>query len=250
MAGSSRKLHWIPGGGALAFVLLLGFVSNSTMELTESLKWLLGGLLLIGSIVAVALVAWYLGNRPTTPTARELASSFEAVRSMSGDQFECFTADLFRAMGHQAVVLGGADDQGVDVIVNRCGKRVAVQCKNHKRPVGNRPVQEVYAGAKYHRCVEACVVAPAGYTRGAIALASSTGVSLYDANSVRQWIRKVDEIEKERASESEIRDQNTPITRELAEPRKRAVWYPHPDDPPRVRAFQHVSQGRTRMLTC
>jgi HJR/Mrr/RecB family endonuclease len=174
-----------------------------------------------------------LWSRPTTPTARELSLEFEAVRSMSGAQFEVFTADLFRAMGHQAVVLGGAGDQGVDVIVNPRGERLAVQCKNHNRPVGNRPVQEVYAGAQHHRCVEACVVAPAGYTSGAIALARSTGVSLYDADTVRQWIRKVDKIEKERASESEIKNQDTLINREIAEARKRAVWHPHPDDPPK-----------------
>ena len=54
VAGSGRELDWILGGGTLAFVLLLGFVSSSTMELTESLKWLLGGLLLIGGIVAIA----------------------------------------------------------------------------------------------------------------------------------------------------------------------------------------------------
>ena len=76
-------------------------------------------------------------------------------------------------------------------------------------------------------------MAPAGYTRGAVALARSTGVSLYDADAVRQWIRKVDKIEKERASESEISDQNMPINREIAEARKRAVWHPHPDDPPK-----------------
>jgi len=233
MAGSSRELDWILGGGAPAYVLLLGFVSNSTMELTESLKWLAGGLLLIGSIVAIAFVAWHLWSRPTTPTARELSLRFEAVRAMSGAQFEVFTADLFRAMGHQAIVLGGAGDQGVDVIVNRRGERVAIQCKNHRRPVGNRAVQEVYAGAQHHRCVEACVVAPAGYTRGAIALAMSTGVSLYNADTVGQWIRKVDKMEKERASGSEISDQNTPINREIAEARKRAVWHPHPDDPPK-----------------
>ena len=232
VAGSSRELDWILNGGALAFVVLLGFVSSSTMDLTESLKWLLGGLLLIGSVVAIASVAWYLGNRPTTPTAKELALRFEAVRSMTGAQFENFTADLFRAMGYQAVVLGRTGDQGVDVIVNRRGERVAVQCKNHKKPVGNRPVQEVYAGARHHRCVEACVVAPAGYTRGAIALASSTGVSLYDADTVRQWIRKADRLEQERSSVSKSRDQNSPINGEIAEARKRAIWHPHPDDPP------------------
>jgi restriction system protein len=214
-------------------VVLSSLVWRDSLEPMESLKWLFGGLLLIGSVVVALLVAWHLRSRPTTPTARELALRFEAVRSMSGAQFEVFTADLFRALGHQAVVLGGAGDQGVDVIVNRRGERVAVQCKNHKRPVGNRPVQEVFAGARHHRCVEACVVAPGGYTIGAIALARSTGVSLVDADTVRQLIRKVDKIEKERASESEIRDQNTLISNEIAETRKRAVWYPHPDDPPK-----------------
>jgi hypothetical protein len=58
VAGSSRELDWILNGGALAFVVLLGFVSSSTMDLTESLKWLLGGLLLIGSVVAIASVTW------------------------------------------------------------------------------------------------------------------------------------------------------------------------------------------------
>jgi hypothetical protein len=94
-------------------------------------------------------------------------------------------------------------------------------------------VQEVYAGAQHHRCVEACVVAPAGYTSGAIALARSTGVSLYDADTVRRWIRKVDKIEQERASESEIRDRNTLVKREITETKKRAIWHPHPDDPPK-----------------
>jgi hypothetical protein len=61
----------------------------------ESLKWLFGGLLLIGSVVVALLVAWHLRSGPTTPTARELALRFEAVSSMSGAQFEVFTADLF-----------------------------------------------------------------------------------------------------------------------------------------------------------
>ena len=229
------QLDWILGGGALAFFVLLGFVSDSTMELTKALKVLFGGSLLIGSVVAVLWVALYLRTRPTTPTARELSSRFEAVRSMSGAQFEVFIADLFKAMGHTAVVLGGAGDQGVDIVVNRRGVRVAVQCKNHRKPVNNKAVQEVYAGARHHRCIEACVVAPAGYTSGAIALARSTDVSLFDADSVHQWIEEVDELEKERASEkkSEIRYETAPINNEIIEATKRAIWHPHPDDPPK-----------------
>ena len=117
--------------------MLSSLVWRDSLEPLESLKWLFGGLLLIGSVVVALLVAWHLRSGPTTPTARELALRFEAVRSMSGAQFEVFTADLFRAMGHQAVVLGGAGDQGVDVIVNRRGERVAVQCR-HRTPVDTK----------------------------------------------------------------------------------------------------------------
>ena len=81
------------------------------------------------------------------------------------------------------------------------------------------------------------MVAPAGYTRGAIELAKSTGVSLYDANTIRKWIGEVDKLEKERASETESKTrhpspENTPINKEMTEARKRAIWHPHPDDPP------------------
>src|SRR5215211_443232 len=117
------------------------------------------------------------------------------------------------------------------------GERVAVQCKNYMKPANNKAVQEVFAGARHHRCVEAWVVAPAGYTRGAIELAKSTGVALYDADTIRQWISEVDKLEKERASETESETrhaspESTPINEAIAEARERAFWHPHPDDPP------------------
>jgi restriction system protein len=239
MAGSGKRQPvGILSGGALAFVLLMMFVSNSSVEMAEAYKILLAGAFLIGGVVAVALVALHVWNRPTTPTALELSERFEEVRFMSGAQFEVFVADLFEAMGHQTMVLGGAGDQGVDVLVNPRGKRIAVQCKNYSKPVGNKAVQEVYAGARHHRCVEAWVVAPAGYTSGAIALARSTDVSLCDSDSVHEWIMKVDGLEKARASEteSELRHpppENTPINEVVSDARKRAIWLPHPDDPPK-----------------
>jgi restriction system protein len=176
----------------------------------------------------VATVVWLVRGvpEPRTPTARELATRFEMVRAMSGPQFEVFVADLFRAMGHRATMLGGAGDQGVDIVMTYHGERVAVQCKNYRRAAGNKPVQEVFAGARHHGCQRAWVVAPLGYTRGAHELAQSTGVSLYDASSIGQWIRQVDRLERERANAGDAADREA-----IEEARKRASWRPHPDDP-------------------
>jgi restriction system protein len=192
-------------------------------------------LVLLGTVAAVIWLALPVPG-PKTPSARELASRFEVVRAMSGRQFEFFVAELFGAMGHRVTMLGGAGDQGVDIIVSYHGERVAVQCKNYRRAVGNKPVQEVFAGARHHSCQQAWVVAPAGFTRGAHELARSTGVSLHDANSIGRWIRQVDKLEKKRARANEGQPKRANATvaaneRAIAEARKRASWYPHPDDP-------------------
>ena len=218
--------------GLVAAAAVLAALGSGLSLATEG-NVLLALLVLAGiAVSAVWLVRGVSG--PKTPTARELARRFEVVGAMSGPQFEVFVADLFRAMGCRTTMLGGAGDQGVDVIVDYHGERVAVQCKNYRRAVGNKPVQEVFAGARHHGCEQAWVVAPAGYTRGAYELASSTGVSLCDANSIGRWIRQVDRLERERANEEQptrsgARDAGG--ERAIEDARKRASWHPHPDDP-------------------
>ena len=238
MTGSGNRLpDAIFYGGVSACLALLVFVSRGDVGLIRGCEILLGGTLLIGTLACVVWVVWHLWQTPTTPTAMELSRRFESVRCMDGARFEVFVADLFRAMGHRVVLYGGAGDQGVDLIVYLRGERVAVQCKNYARPVGNRPVQEVYAGARHHRCVEAWVVAPAGYTSGARDLAKSTGVSLYDANTIHLWIKNVDRLEKQPAGETQQdtrhhAPQTNLQSKSVQKARKKATWYPHPDDPP------------------
>lgn len=141
-------------------------------------------LLVLGSIIVGFWLFWRRLARPKTATAKDLSARLDVVTSMggssSGAHFEILVADLLRAMGHEARVPGGSGDQSVDVIVGYQGERVAVQCKNYKRRVGNKPIQEVYAGARHHNCKKAWVVAPAGYTKGAEDLARSTGAMLFE----------------------------------------------------------------------
>ena len=204
MTGSGNRLpDAFFYGGVSACLMLLVFVSHGDVGLIRGCEILFGGTLLIGTLAGVVWVARHLRQTPTTPTALELSRRFESIRSMDGARFEAFVADLFRTMGYRVMLCGGVGDQGVDMIVYPRGERVAVQCKNYSRPVGNRPVQEVYAGARHHRCVESWVVAPAGYTGGARDLATSTGVSLYDANTIRQWISSVDRLERQLAGETQ-----------------------------------------------
>lgn len=188
------------GGSPEGGLLVIGIVVVGALSyVADHLGWTTTLVLLGGTI---ALTAWYLIRKATlsTPKAQELSAGLQNVDAMSGGQFEVFAAQVLRAMGYRTTVLGGSGDQGVDIIALGSDGRVAVQCKNYKRAVGNKPVQEVYAGARHHKCDSAWVIAPKGYTKGAHELAGSVGVLLFDADSIRRWIKAIDEAEK-RASE-------------------------------------------------
>jgi hypothetical protein len=109
----------------------------------------------------------------------------------TGQEFELFIGKIFRSLGHGVSLTPTTGDQGVDVLVKIEERLIAIQCKNLARPSGNRPVQEVYAGAKYYDASEAWVVAPAGYTEGARQLASRLEVELCTRTNIRGWIEQV-----------------------------------------------------------
>ena len=158
-----------------------------------------GNVVLLLLVVAIVVFLLYTCNRPPkTPAAVELTRRLGTVRYMSGAQFEGFVAEIMRGLGYRATVLGGSGDQGVDVIATAGKERLAIQCKNYAKPVGNKPVQEVYAGSRYHGCNSEWVVAPTGFTKGAVELARRLGVTLYDAQAIRTWIRRIDEKESDR----------------------------------------------------
>jgi HJR/Mrr/RecB family endonuclease len=110
---------------------------------------------------------------------------------MSGREFEDFMAELLRTTGYKVDVVGGAGDQGVDLLMKKGRKLIAVQCKKYGRPVGNAAVSAVYAGAKHYGAKQAWVIAPEGFTKGAIDLAKSTGVRLMGRKGIDSLLQDV-----------------------------------------------------------
>ncbi len=145
----------------------------------------------------VGLVVWkrFLGedgeaqSAPQDTLAGTLQKTWAKSGTMSGREFEHFMADVFRTAGYKVDVVGGAGDQGVDLLLKEGRKRIAVQCKKYGRPVGNAAVSAVYAGAKHYGAKQAWVVAPEGFTKGAVGLAKSTGVRLMGRRGIDGLLR-------------------------------------------------------------
>jgi len=100
---------------------------------------------------------------------------------MEGHQFEQFCASILRKNGFESVdVTRGSGDQGVDIIAERDGIKYAIQCKRYSQAVGNKAVQEVFAGKTFYHCHVGAIITNNYFTKPAIELAKENGIVLWD----------------------------------------------------------------------
>ncbi len=99
-------------------------------------------------------------------------------------EFRC--AKSFEKIGWKVEVTKASGDQGVDLIVEKNGIRLAVQCKMYEKPVGNAAIQEVAAGRNHYGADSAVVVAPNGFTTAARQLAESNRVTLIHHDEIER----------------------------------------------------------------
>lgn len=120
------------------------------------------------------------------------AGIFE-IDKMNGKEFEKRVAILFKHLGYNVHRTGKIGDYGVDLIVEKNGKRIAVQTKCYKSYVGEDAIREVYTGKNMYHCYEAIVVTNSNFTKMAWELANQNNVKLWSRN----YLLKVLITEKE-----------------------------------------------------
>jgi restriction system protein len=110
-------------------------------------------------------------HRPANPAV-------EFDETMTGREFELYCRDLLHEAGWHAALTPGSGDQGADIIAEKHGRRVVIQCKFYNGTVGNKAVQEAYAAAAFQDAPYAVVVTNSVYTKSAHQLAHKNGVLL------------------------------------------------------------------------
>lgn len=130
-----------------------------------------------------------INNTPpptTTGQAYNLARPFDL---MDGHEFEYFCADILKANGFKNVeVTKGSGDQGLDIIAYRDDVKYGIQCKCYSSDIGNKAVQEAFAGKTYYGCHVAAVLTNRYFTKSARELAERNGVLLWDRNKLIELI--------------------------------------------------------------
>lgn len=108
---------------------------------------------------------------------------------MEGHEFEYFCGDILGKSGFTEIeVTKGSGDQGIDIIAYKDDIKYGIQCKCYSQNIGNKAVQEAFAGKTFYGCHIAAVLTNQYFTKSAHELAQKNGVLLWDRDRLEQFI--------------------------------------------------------------
>lgn len=142
--------------------------------------------------VLIFLITIFLANLSSKKkalqeaTRRAIISEFKWTDNIDPLEFERRCQEAMQLSGWIAQTTKSTGDQGADVIANKRGTKVVLQCKLYSNTVGNKAVQEVFAAKTHLSANFAAVVSNCSYTRSAKELAVTTGVLLLDYSQLRE----------------------------------------------------------------
>jgi restriction system protein len=165
----------------------VGFAQKSFIHLVAMfLQYVIPFCLLVG--VFVALIRRRRAMRILKESRDDPKNS---IASMSWRDFERLVGAAFRQQDFEVVELGGnGPDGGVDLVLNKGGKRYLAQCKHWKTwEVGVAIVRELNGVVAAQGADGGYVITGGRFTREANAFADSCGIKLIDGSKLEKLIR-------------------------------------------------------------
>lgn len=117
--------------------------------------------------------------------------------NMEGHEFEFFCAEVLAKNGFENIsVTKGSGDQGVDIIAYKDDVKYGIQCKCYTQDIGNKAVQEVFAGKTFYQCHVGVVLTNRYFRESAKELAKRSGVILWDRDKLIKMVENYNEPRK------------------------------------------------------
>ena len=108
---------------------------------------------------------------------------------LSPSEFEEFVKELLEELGYEKTTQRGrSGDQGADILAEKDGERVAVQCKRYKGKVGTPEVQGLLGAMQSTESQKGFLITTAMFSLHAEKMASEVPIELIDGNKLIEWI--------------------------------------------------------------
>ena len=151
--------------------------------------------------IAIADIIYLTRKKPSHPTKQPQTQTvpptpqptytfLRPYDQMDGHGFEHYCGQLLQRNSFSNVeVTRGSGDQGIDIIAYKDGIKYGIQCKCYSSDIGNKAVQEAFAGKTFYNCHIAAVLTNRHFTKSAKELAAKNGVLLWDREKLEDLIR-------------------------------------------------------------
>lgn len=110
---------------------------------------------------------------------KPVGTSVEGLLRLKASDFEELVAQIYRQRGYKVQVTPVSRDAGIDLIAFRDDpmnpEKVAVQCRNHRNPVGRPDAQKLLGATSDPQYSEAILIATAGFSRDCLEFAKRHG---------------------------------------------------------------------------
>lgn len=114
--------------------------------------------------------------------------SISDMDKMDGKKFEKAAENIFTSQGYKTIRTTYSNDQGADLILERFGKKIAVQAKRYSGKVPNKAIQEIVTAKQYYDCDEAWIVTNSYLTKPAKKLAKKNKVEIIERNKLEKML--------------------------------------------------------------
>lgn len=117
-------------------------------------------------------------------------TNLKNLQALGGHKFEELMTRLFSHMGYDAQRTRGSGDGGIDIVAERRGEKVLIQCKNHKHPLGPASIRDLYGVMMASGAKRGIVVCTSTFSEGAKAFAKGKGIDFIDGDEVINLISR------------------------------------------------------------
>jgi restriction system protein len=135
----------------------------------------------VAILVAVITVFVWRHAQVGRDAFRRTGFTTNDLRRLSPSQFEEWCADRLREQGHRVTVVGGQSDHGIDLIAERDGSRMAVQCKRWFgiRLVGEPQVRDLLGAMQHVQATTGMVITTGQYSEAALKWVAGKPIRLW-----------------------------------------------------------------------
>jgi restriction system protein len=116
--------------------------------------------------------------------------TLEELLRLSPSGFEEYIGDLFEARGYQRVnIRGGSGDQGADILAEKDGERVAIQCKLYKKGiVGPHEVRALIGSLQLTEAQRGILITTSTFSIQAERMGEEAGIEMIGGNKLIELI--------------------------------------------------------------